>query len=244
MLTDTDLRDNQVLREGAALIRQQMAERDEQRLADKAAHEEEVRSTLERIRQLQEDEKRARAERQRAQHALLEEISKINAAAVEAKHRAKIETQEEDARIMEYLLRKEEEQDRLERQEAERKQQREKEIAELRSMQQRAVDTNAQMDELRAQKAAFEFEQEGRRKEAEAAEKKEKERKELREERERQRCAREHAIAIEVGLLSGCLATRIWQLMRILFVPGKQAQGRIHGCRQTSGAIGCKNCSR
>lgn len=187
-----------VLKEGAVLIRQQIAEREEQRLEDKARHDEEVKQTIEQIRQLQELEKREREQRQRAQHELLEEISKINAATIDAKKKLKQEAQDEDARIMDYLLQKEKIQAEAEANEIARKQQREKEIAQLRSMQQKAVDIDSEMDAWRAQKAAYEYEMEGRKKEAEAAQKRARERQELRDERERQRNAREHAIAVEV----------------------------------------------
>ncbi|KAI9026870.1 tumor suppressor, Mitostatin-domain-containing protein [Hyaloraphidium curvatum] len=190
-----------VLREGATLIRQQMAEREEQRQVAKARHDEEVKATVERIRELQNLERAEREERQRAQHALLEEISRINAAAVEAKKRARAQAQEEDAQIMAYLLQKDEREAEMEAQEAARRQQRETDLAQLRSMQQRATDTNAQMDELRAQKAAFQYEQECRRKEAEAAARLNRQRQELREERDRQRMAREHAISVEAHKL-------------------------------------------
>lgn len=180
------------------MIRQQIAERDEQRVADKAKHDEEVRQTLEQIKQLQEAERAEREMRQRAQHALLDEISKINSATIEAKRRMKAQAQEEDAKIMAYLLKKEASQAEMEARELEKKQRREKEIAELRSMQQKAGDIHAEMDTLRAQKAAFEYEQECRRKESEAKAKKINEQRELRDERERQRNAREQAIVAEV----------------------------------------------
>jgi len=158
---------------GAAIIQQQIEERERERrrLQEIADHERDAMLTQ--IEKLKAEEKEKEEQRREAGKRLLEEASLANEEQIRRKELHKIELQEEEDRIAAYIAQKEarelahqEELDRIAQEKA-------AEVARLRAMQEKAADQQAEQDALRAKRAQEDHEREWRRKERAEALKKE-----------------------------------------------------------------------
>lgn len=127
----------------------------------------------------------------------LKQVAKANAESMERKKQQKTAEEEEDLKVLQYLLDKEKREIENDKLQQARKIEREKELARLRALQEKMSDKQAAQDALRAQRAYEAYEREWRRKEKEMAEKHAAQERELREDRLKQQNAREHAIAVE-----------------------------------------------
>ncbi|KAJ3046952.1 Cilia- and flagella-associated protein 45 [Rhizophlyctis rosea] len=185
------------LRRGAAKIREQIEERREAALLEQERRDQETKGILKQIADMNEQDKAEKAAKVKAQKGLMQEVVKANQDSTSRKRLQKLAEEEEDRKVMEYLLEKEKiaiENDRIA---SERKAEREKELARLRAAQEKMSDKQAAQDALRAQRAAEAYEREWRLKEKVTAERQAKQEQDLREDRARQQRAREHAIAVE-----------------------------------------------
>lgn len=116
---------------------------------------------------------------------------------MDRKKQQKHAEEDEDRKVLQYLLDKEQREIENDKTNQHRKIEREKELSRLRALQEKMSDKQAAKDALRAQRAYESYEREWRRKEKEAAEKQSNQERELREDRLKQQKAREHAIAAE-----------------------------------------------
>jgi hypothetical protein len=157
---------------GAEVLKMQLAQREAERLRLKEMADQERDALLIQIERSKEEEK-AREEKKREQgKRMLEEAALANREQLRRKEMAKKALMEEEERIAAYVRDKAqkeaERQAELDRIAAEKAM----EVARLRAMQEKAADTAAAGDALRARRAQEDYEREWRRKERAAAEKK------------------------------------------------------------------------
>ncbi|KAJ2994230.1 Cilia- and flagella-associated protein 45 [Globomyces sp. JEL0801] len=185
------------LRKGAAKIRQQIEERREAALLEQERRDQETKQILKNIADTAEQEKREKAAKVKAQRLLMQGVTAANQESMELKRKEKLLEEEEDRKVLNYILEKEKRDVENDRIQAMKKAEREQELSRLRAAQEKMSDKQAHQDALRAQRAYEAYEREWRRKEKETAEKHAQQERELREERFRQQQAREAAIASE-----------------------------------------------
>eukprot|EP00993_Chasmostoma_nieuportense_P000168 NODE_1153_length_1630_cov_41.399867_g1085_i0.p1 GENE.NODE_1153_length_1630_cov_41.399867_g1085_i0~~NODE_1153_length_1630_cov_41.399867_g1085_i0.p1 ORF type:complete len:490 (-),score=190.06 NODE_1153_length_1630_cov_41.399867_g1085_i0:69-1538(-) len=157
-------------RKGAAVIRAQMEEREQERLRQLELKQQEQEAMLRHIDKMKEEDRREAGRKREASKRLMEDVALANAEQIRLKTRQRDTEMEEERRITEYLREKERrEQDMAEEQDRTRAE-KEREIARLRSMQERAQDKQAELDALRAKRAQESYERDWRRKERQEAE--------------------------------------------------------------------------
>ncbi|KNE54681.1 hypothetical protein AMAG_00639 [Allomyces macrogynus ATCC 38327] len=191
----------QELRRGAQVIQQQITERREAAMLESERRDQETKATLAAIARRADQEKQEKRAKLQGQRALMRQVVQANEDAIAKKKAQKLADQDEDRRLLEYLVEKEQKEIEKDRELQARKAEREKELARLHAAQKRATDKLAEQDALRAKRATEAYEREWRRKEREAAEKRVREERALREERAAQQAAREAAIAVEANHL-------------------------------------------
>ncbi|ORZ38767.1 tumor suppressor, Mitostatin-domain-containing protein [Catenaria anguillulae PL171] len=189
------------MRRGAQVIQKQISERHEAALLEAERRDQETKATLATIAKQAAEDKAEKLNKLKAQRELMHQVVKANTEAINKKKQQKSADQEEDRRLLQYLIAKEKKEMEKDREAQARKAEREKELSRLRAAQQRATDKQAEQDALRAKRATEAYEREWRRKELETAEKKAREEAALRAERARQQEAREAAIAVEASHL-------------------------------------------
>ncbi|KND02810.1 uncharacterized protein SPPG_01891 [Spizellomyces punctatus DAOM BR117] len=185
------------MRKGAATIRAQIAERREAALLDDEKRDQETKGILAQIAQQNAQEVQEKAAKINLQKQLRLQVVKANQESAERKKLAKEKEEEEDRKVLEYILEKEKREIENDRIQKEKKAEREKELARLRAAQEKMSDKQAQQDALRAQRAYEAHEREYRQKLLVQAQKNAANEKELRESRAMQQHARQHAIAVE-----------------------------------------------
>lgn len=182
-------------RRGAAVIRAQMEEREQERLRQQELKQQEQDAMLRHIEKMRTDDRREAARKREASRRLMEEVALANAEQIRMKTRQRETEMEEERRIAEYLREKERrEQEAADEQERLRAE-KEREIARLRSMQERAQDKRAELDALRAKRAQESYERDWRRKEKEEAEHRRLVNQDLSMAREHQRMEKEALLA-------------------------------------------------
>jgi hypothetical protein len=157
-------------RKGAAVIRAQIEEREQERLLRLELKQQEQEAMLRHIDHMK-DEDRSETERKKdGARALMDDIALANAEQIRLKNRQRLMEIEEEKQIAAYVREKErrdqEHQDEMRRTAGEK----EREIARLRSHQERAQDKQAEVDALRARRAQEAYDREQRQKEREARE--------------------------------------------------------------------------
>eukprot|EP01010_Urceolus_cornutus_P003002 NODE_400_length_1698_cov_270.086719_g319_i0.p1 GENE.NODE_400_length_1698_cov_270.086719_g319_i0~~NODE_400_length_1698_cov_270.086719_g319_i0.p1 ORF type:complete len:486 (-),score=160.84 NODE_400_length_1698_cov_270.086719_g319_i0:161-1618(-) len=156
-------------RKGAAVIRAQMEEREQERLRQLELKQQEQEAMLRHIEKMK-DEDRREAERKRdGSKRLMEDVALANAEQIRLKTRQRETEMEEERRITEYLREKERREQEMAEEAEKVRAEKEHEIARLRSMQERAQDKQAELDALRAKRAQESYERDWRRKEREEA---------------------------------------------------------------------------
>ncbi|KAI8811517.1 tumor suppressor, Mitostatin-domain-containing protein [Cladochytrium replicatum] len=186
-----------VLRKGAAKIREQIEERREASLLEQERRDQETKGILKAIKNMQEQDVAEKLVKLQSQKKLMLEVAKANQDSTERKRQQKLAEEEEDRKVLQYLLDREAREIENDKLLAAKKAEREKELARLRAAQQKISDKQAQQDALRAQRAFEAYERDWRRKEKEQAERQAAQEKELRAQRLEQQRARENAIAVE-----------------------------------------------
>ncbi|KAI8851627.1 tumor suppressor, Mitostatin-domain-containing protein [Chytridium lagenaria] len=189
------------LRKGAAKIRLQIEERREHALLEQERRDQETKQILHAITVMAAQDAAEKLQKVHVQKSLMQEVVRANQESMERKKKIKMEEEEEDRKVLEYLLEKEKRDIENDKIAQRKKAEREQELARLRAAQERMSDKQAQQDALRAQRAYEAYEREWRRKERETAEKQALMEKELKEERVKQQRAREHAVAVEAHKL-------------------------------------------
>lgn len=158
-------------RRGALVLQKQIDERAADRLRALELREQERAQILAEIERVKQQEAEQLAAKRAAGRKLLEEVARTNAQQIERKKDILQAELEEDARIAAYVRAREQKELELQQEAARIAKEKELETARLRAQQERASDIKAELDELRAQRAA-----EAREREARARERKEQER--------------------------------------------------------------------
>ncbi|KAJ3031539.1 UNVERIFIED_CONTAM: Cilia- and flagella-associated protein 45 [Siphonaria sp. JEL0065] len=185
------------LRKGAAKIRIQIEERREAALLEQERRDQETKQILKAIADMNDQFKVEKLNKVKAQRVMMLDVAKANQESTERKRQQKLAEEEEDKKVLQYILDKEQREIEKDKIMQQKKAEREQELARLRAAQEKMSDKQAQQDALRAQRAYEAYEREWRRKEKETAEKHKLQEEELKAERIKQQRAREHAIAVE-----------------------------------------------
>jgi hypothetical protein len=182
-------------RQGASVIIQQIAEREQERIRAQEAREQEAAAMMARVRALEEKEEEERQAKVHAGRRLLQEVMDANHAQAKAKLRKKQEEIDEDLRIQAYIRQKEARDAENEAELAHIRAEKEKEIARLRAMQEKAQDRQAAIDELRAKRYQEAKDREWRQQQIEAANKRDAMKRDIAMAREAQRQEKSRRIA-------------------------------------------------
>jgi hypothetical protein len=185
------------MKKGAGKIRIQIEERREAALLQQERRDQETKMILTQIREKNEAHQREKEEKVVKSKKLMSEVAKANNESMERKRQAKIAEEDEDKKVLQYILDKESREKAKDAEAIVKLAEREKDLTRLRAAQEKVSDKQAQQDALRAQRAHETYEREWRKKERGAAEKSMHMEKDLRNERIKQQDARDRAVAIE-----------------------------------------------
>lgn len=182
------------------VLEDQIEERRHQREKEAAIVAQEAQEMLAKVKQQQEDE--AERERQKAIRAqkTMDEIKSFNDNTQMRKLDQKRKLKEEEEQILAYQLKKADDQKQLEEEEAQRRHEAELRCAKLRSTQEKMANEKAELDELRAKRAAEARERQARESDLSLARKHKQEMEELRIAREAQAQHRQRAKVKEATL--------------------------------------------
>jgi hypothetical protein len=125
------------LRKGAAKIREQIEERREYASLEQERRDQETKAILKQIADTNEHEKREKATKVQAQKKLMEGVIAANIESTSLKKKEKDLEEEEDRKVLQYLLDKEKRDEDNDRQLAIKKIEREKELTHLRAQQEK-----------------------------------------------------------------------------------------------------------
>ena len=137
---------------GASVIVAQIAEREQERIRAQEAREQEAQAMVARVQALEAAEERERQTKLAAGRQLLAQVVEANNAGARAKLRKKQEELDEEMRIASYIRSKEAREAAQEEELFRVRNEKEKEIARLRALQERAQDRQSAIDELRAKR--------------------------------------------------------------------------------------------
>lgn len=155
-------------RKGAAVIRAQIEEREQERLRKIELKQQEQEAMLRHIDKMKDEDRSDASRKKDSAKRLMEDIALANAEQIRLKNRQREMEQEEERQIAEYVREKEKrEQDHLDEQRR-IKAEKEQEIARLRSKQEKAQDKQAELDALRARRAQEAYDRELRQRERDA----------------------------------------------------------------------------
>jgi hypothetical protein len=155
-------------RKGAAVIRAQMEEREQERLLRLELKQQEQEAMLRHIERMK-GEDRLETERKRdAARSLMDDIALANAEQIRLKNRQRVMEVEEEKHIAAYVREKERREESYHEEQRRVVSEKEREIARLRSHQERAQDRQAEVDALRARRAQEAYDREQRQKDRDA----------------------------------------------------------------------------
>ena len=152
LMEERDAARAQEQRLGASVIITQIQEREQERIRQQEQREQEAMAMLARVQALELAEEQERLAKVAAGRKLLAQVVEANNAGARAKLRKKQEEIDEELRIQAYIRSKEEREARNEAELLRIRTEKEKEIARLRAMQERAQDRQSAIDELRAKR--------------------------------------------------------------------------------------------
>ncbi|XP_034023945.1 cilia- and flagella-associated protein 45 [Thalassophryne amazonica] len=184
---------------GKLQILQQIEQHSEERNRKKDLKEVEKLQTQEKLQTLKLTECAELEQKRMYQQQLQREIERINAENIKFKEQKKEEDKLADIRNMQFILQKQKQEEQHEAEQYRRKKEKELRLARLLAQQKRAVDYQAEQDELRARRAQDKKEREWRKKIKEQAEKKAKDDAMLKTERLEQVKQKEHFLSLEAG---------------------------------------------
>lgn len=214
-------------RRGALVLQAQIEERASERLRQLELREQERTQILGEIERVKAMEAEQVAAKRAAGRKLLEEVARTNAAQIERKRDILQAELEEDARIAAYVRAREVKEQEAQQEAARIAKEKELETARLRAQQERASDIKAELDELRAQRAA-----EAREREARARERKEQER--LRALNADLAQAREKQKLVKTKLLSDQARQQQEEFFRIIDAQIQQQEAEAASHRQAA----------
>ena len=173
-------------------------EREAERIRQEELRRQEALLMLQRVKEAEDKAEQDRLNKLAAGRRLLEEVKHANTEQARQKLLRKQEEVEEDARIADYIRAKEAREMELEAAQSRIKQDKEREVAKMRSLQEKAKDRQAQIDELRARRYQEQRDRQQREQELKAAEKAARFKAEMQESREQQQIERARRMADQV----------------------------------------------
>ena len=147
---------------GAQVIINQMKERERERVRQLELQDQERDAMLRQNEELKAEEARQALAKKVAGQKLLEEVALSNADQISLKKREQEKGKEEDRRIAAYIREREKREQRAMQEKDAIKAEKERETARLRAMQEKMADKQAELDALRAKRAAEEAERQWR----------------------------------------------------------------------------------
>ncbi|EPY31744.1 flagella associated protein [Strigomonas culicis] len=173
-------------RRNAETIKDQLQEREIDRVRKLERHQQEQEAMTRHIARLHEEEHAEKLRRQQAARRLMEDAAIANAEQMALKKQEREMELAEDRKMADYIKQREEREQALEEEKQRLHMEKEKEIARLRSTQQRAQDKRAEMDEIRARRAQEAHDREQKKKEKETKERNHQIQEEIRQARDTQ----------------------------------------------------------
>ena len=156
-------------KKGAAVLRAQIEEREQERLRKLELKQQEQDAMLRHIERMKEDDRLEAIKKKEGAKRLMEDVALANAEQIRLKNRQREMEQEEERQIAAYIKDKERRDQDVVDEQLRIKAEKEKEIARLRAMQEKAQDKQAELDALRARRAQEAYDREFRQKERDAA---------------------------------------------------------------------------
>lgn len=169
MYEERELKRIEDRKKGAAVIRAQIEEREQERLRRLELKQQEQDAMLRHIERMKEEDRAESIKKKEASKRLMEEVALANAEQIRLKNRQQEMEREEELQIAAYIREKQQREQEAAEEQIRIKAEKEKEIARLRSLQEKAQDKQAELDALRARRAQEAHEREYRIKEREAA---------------------------------------------------------------------------
>lgn len=170
MYEERDLRRKADQRSGALVIIDQIRERERERVRQLELQDQERDAMLRQNDEMKQEEVRQIIAKKEAGKKLLEEVAASNAGQIELKKQEKEKLKEEDLMIQVYLRDREKRDQERQQHEDAIKAEKERETARLRAQQEKLKDKQAELDALRAKRAAEESERQWRKQQQLAAE--------------------------------------------------------------------------
>lgn len=191
MYEERELKRIEDRKKGAAVIRAQIEEREQERLRRIELKQQEQDAMLRHIERMKDEDKAESIKKKEGSRRLMEEVALANAEQIRLKNRQQEMEREEELQIAEYIREKQQREQELAEEQLRIKAEKEKEIARLRSLQERAQDKQAELDALRARRAQEAHDREYRIKEREALERQSAINEDLKRAREQQKSEKE-----------------------------------------------------
>lgn len=212
---DFEAREQQRLqdrRTGALAIKAQMEEREAERLRRLEMKHQEQQAVLQHMEKLREDDRKRAAKKRETSQGLLQDIVLVNVEQIKLKARHREMELAEGQRIAEYVKEKDKREAALAEEQERLHAEREREVARLRSFQEKAQDLQAEADAARARRAQETYEREMRVKEQQEQTRKSRIERDLVECREIQKREKEAILveqaAVEAGHFETLLLTQ------------------------------------
>ncbi|XP_012936580.1 cilia- and flagella-associated protein 45 [Aplysia californica] len=182
---------------GAAKLMEQMDENEQERLFELERKDQENIQMQRYIEKLMEEDQGSLERKKLEQLSLREELNKANEEILKRKEIKKLQEKAEELKVLEFQKQKAEREAIFEKEQEKLRIEKEREVAKLRSLQERAKDEQAERDALRAKRAQEQAERDWRRKEAEEMRKKAELEDSLKAARSVQMQQKEHFLAVQ-----------------------------------------------
>ncbi|RUS83915.1 hypothetical protein EGW08_008329 [Elysia chlorotica] len=182
---------------GAAKLMEQIDENEQERLFELERKDQENIQMQRYIEKLMEEDQESLERKKIEQLALREELNKANAEILKRKELKTMQEKAEELKVLEFQKQKAEREAIFEKEQEKIRIEKEREVAKLRGLQERARDEQAERDALRAKRAQEQAERDWRRKEAEEMRKKAELEASLKQARSVQMEQKEHFLAVQ-----------------------------------------------
>lgn len=196
---ERERRREEAQREGAKQVIGQIEENKRKRMIIEAQKQKDGEEMVARIQELDRQDQLKKLAKIEQNKKLLKDIMGANEAACASKLHRKQEELDEDMRIQEYIRDKQKREVAYESQMADAAHHKQLEVARLRAMQEKAQDTRAELDALRARRAQEQKERQWRQKERGEAARRGAMQEELRVARDEQRAEKERRLAMQAA---------------------------------------------
>uniref|UniRef100_A0A0B7A4H8 Cilia- and flagella-associated protein 45 n=1 Tax=Arion vulgaris TaxID=1028688 RepID=A0A0B7A4H8_9EUPU len=182
---------------GAAKLLEQIDEIEQEKLLELERKDQENLQMQRYIEKLMEEDQETLERKKLEQESLREELNKANAELLKRKELKTLQDKAEELKVLEFQKQKAEREAAFEKEQEKIRVEKEREVAKLRGLQERAKDEQAERDALRAKRAQEQAERDWRRKEADEAKKKAELEDSLKKARTMQMQQKEHFMAVQ-----------------------------------------------